>query len=148
MRLVKVYFKSAMLTLLMCFVSTVGFTQNLKDVDGKVAEDSLKVEQVSMLNYQIIGTEGGSFTNEITVANDSMTIKDFREGRYSIVINSSRGKHVANVSKREHVEMADMMLLEGKIYVVVGVLLIVLIGMFVYLFTLNRKISKLEKELK
>ncbi|MFT6715711.1 MAG: putative integral membrane protein [Saprospiraceae bacterium] len=46
------------------------------------------------------------------------------------------------------VEMADVMRDNGKIYVVVAVLSIILGGLFVYLISLNMKISKLEKELK
>ena len=46
------------------------------------------------------------------------------------------------------VEMADTMRENGKIYVVVGVLVIIMAGMFIYLSLLNKKISKLEKELK
>jgi CcmD family protein len=34
----------------------------------------------------------------------------------------------------------------GKIYVVVSVLLIILIGLFLYLIRIDRKITKLEKE--
>lgn len=45
-------------------------------------------------------------------------------------------------------EMADLMRDNGKIYVVVGVLLILLVGFFTYLIMVDRKISKLEKELK
>jgi nitrogen fixation/metabolism regulation signal transduction histidine kinase len=44
-------------------------------------------------------------------------------------------------------EMADVMRSNGKIYVVVGIILIVLIGLFTYLFTLDRKIGKLESKL-
>lgn len=33
----------------------------------------------------------------------------------------------------------------GKIYVVVAVVLVILIGLFIYLFSLDRKLSKLEK---
>ena len=33
----------------------------------------------------------------------------------------------------------------GKIYVVVAVILVILIGLFIYLFSLDRKLSKLEK---
>jgi K+-transporting ATPase A subunit len=44
-------------------------------------------------------------------------------------------------------EMADVMRSNGKIYVVVGIILIVLIGLFTYLFTLDRKIGKLENKL-
>ena len=34
----------------------------------------------------------------------------------------------------------------GKIFVVVAVLAVILIGVFVYLFTIDRKLRKLEKE--
>jgi CcmD family protein len=44
------------------------------------------------------------------------------------------------------VEMADGMRASGKIYVVVAVLATILAGLFLYLFSLDRKISKLEKE--
>lgn len=44
------------------------------------------------------------------------------------------------------VEMADQMRAEGKIYVVVAVILIVFIGMILYLLNLEKKISKIEKE--
>jgi CcmD family protein len=40
------------------------------------------------------------------------------------------------------------MLEYGKIFVVVAVLSIILIGIFVYLFIMDRKIGKLEKEIK
>ena len=42
-------------------------------------------------------------------------------------------------------EMADVMRANGKIYVVVGTLLIILIGVIYYLVSLDKKISKLEK---
>jgi CcmD family protein len=35
----------------------------------------------------------------------------------------------------------------GKIFVVVAVLAVILIGVFVYLFTIDRKVKKLEKEI-
>ncbi|HYF29730.1 MAG TPA: CcmD family protein [Chitinophagaceae bacterium] len=44
------------------------------------------------------------------------------------------------------VEMADAMRSNGKIYVVVAVLLTILLGLFIYLFRLDRKISRLEKD--
>lgn len=43
------------------------------------------------------------------------------------------------------VEMADQMRAEGKIYVVVAVILTVLVGLILYLFSLDRKVKKLEK---
>ena len=42
------------------------------------------------------------------------------------------------------VEMADSMRSEGKIYVVVGIIVIILTGLVVYLFMLDRKVRKLE----
>lgn len=45
-------------------------------------------------------------------------------------------------------EMADTMRSNGRIYVVVAVMLFILIGLFVYLIRLDRKINKLEKETK
>jgi len=39
------------------------------------------------------------------------------------------------------------MLGNGKIFVVVAVLALILVGIFVYLFTIDRKVTKLEKEL-
>lgn len=44
------------------------------------------------------------------------------------------------------VEMADLMRSEGKIYVLVGIIGIVLGGILVYVMHTDRKISKLEKK--
>jgi CcmD family protein len=40
----------------------------------------------------------------------------------------------------------DFMHSNGKIYVVVAVVITILLGLFFYLFTIDRKISKLEKK--
>ncbi len=53
-----------------------------------------------------------------------------------------------NGTKDEPVQMADFMRSSGKIYVVVAVVITILIGLFVYLISLDRKISKLEKDKK
>ncbi len=42
-------------------------------------------------------------------------------------------------------EMADLMRSNGKIYVVVAVCLIILIGLFIYVMMLDRKMRKMEK---
>ncbi len=49
---------------------------------------------------------------------------------------------------QEQIGMADVMRENGKIYVVVGVLLIIMIGLFIYLIRIDKKLSKLEKETK
>jgi CcmD family protein len=46
----------------------------------------------------------------------------------------------------EEVAMADTFRQEGKIYVVVAVLVIILIGIFAYLMSIDAKMNKLEKE--
>jgi len=46
----------------------------------------------------------------------------------------------------EKVQMADGMRSSGKIYVVVAVLVTVLAGLLIYIISLDRKISKLEKQ--
>ena len=48
---------------------------------------------------------------------------------------------------QEHVEMADTMRSEGKIYVVVAMILVILFGFIGYLFTIDRKMGRLEKRL-
>lgn len=48
----------------------------------------------------------------------------------------------------QEVEMADTMRSNGKIYVVVGIILIILMGLITYLFLLDRKVGRLEKRLK
>lgn len=45
------------------------------------------------------------------------------------------------------VEMADKLKADGKIYVVVGVVLIILTGLILYLVRIERKVAKLEKEM-
>ena len=42
-------------------------------------------------------------------------------------------------------EMADVMRSNGKIYAVVAVCLTILVGLFLYVFMIDRKIKKIEK---
>jgi len=48
-------------------------------------------------------------------------------------------------TEREKVEMADTMRSNGRIFVVVAVVLVILVGLIFYLVRLDKKISKLEK---
>lgn len=52
---------------------------------------------------------------------------------------------VAGLAGAQDAEMADTFRSEGKIYVVVAIVLIVLTGLVVFLFLLDRKLTKLEK---
>ena len=52
---------------------------------------------------------------------------------------------VSFVAQAQDAEMADKFREDGKIYVVITVFAIILIGLFVYVFMLDRKIGKLEK---
>jgi hypothetical protein len=52
---------------------------------------------------------------------------------------------VGDTGTEQAPEMADALRSNGKIYVVVAVVVTILLGLFIYLFRLDRKISKLEK---
>ena len=45
------------------------------------------------------------------------------------------------------VEMADTLRSEGKIYVVVAIMLVIFLGLIGYLFLMDRKISHLERKI-
>lgn len=49
---------------------------------------------------------------------------------------------------QEEVQMADGLRAEGKIYVVVAILVLILVGLIGYLALIDRKVSRLEKRLK
>jgi low affinity Fe/Cu permease len=53
---------------------------------------------------------------------------------------------IVSMAQTQPVEMADGMRSNGKIYIVVAVCLTILIGLFLYVFLIDRKITKLEKE--
>lgn len=49
-------------------------------------------------------------------------------------------------AQEKEVQMGDMMRDNGRIYVVVAVVLTILIGLIVYVIRLDKKITRLEKE--
>jgi protein-S-isoprenylcysteine O-methyltransferase Ste14 len=55
---------------------------------------------------------------------------------------------LANQVAEAEPEMADALRSNGKIYIVVLTVLIVLFGLIAYLFSLDKKISKLEQDQK
>lgn len=52
---------------------------------------------------------------------------------------------IPNVGTSQAVEMADTMRSEGKIYVLVAIILVIFSGLALYLFRIDQKISRLEK---
>jgi hypothetical protein len=52
---------------------------------------------------------------------------------------------ISFLANAQETEMADIMKENGKIYVVIAVMLTILGGLVLYLVRLDRKISKLEK---
>jgi len=50
------------------------------------------------------------------------------------------------IAQEKEVEMADTMRSSGRIYVVIAVMLTILVGLILYLWRIDRKIGKLEKE--
>lgn len=53
---------------------------------------------------------------------------------------------VPAISQPQEVEMADGMRAEGKIYVVVAIVLLILLGMIGYLISIDRKATRLEEK--
>jgi CcmD family protein len=51
------------------------------------------------------------------------------------------------MAQQADIEMADQFRADGKIYVVIAVVLLILVGLFIYLFNLGNKINRLEKEI-
>ena len=47
----------------------------------------------------------------------------------------------------QEVEMADTLRSEGKIYVVVAILVLILVGLISYMILIDRKVSRLEKRI-
>lgn len=52
----------------------------------------------------------------------------------------------AFAQQTQPVEMADALRTSGKIYVVVGTIVIIFIGLAIYLFTIDKRLKKIEKE--
>jgi CcmD family protein len=50
------------------------------------------------------------------------------------------------MAQQADIEMADQFRADGKIYVVISVVLLILLGLFIYLFSLDKKVTQLEKE--
>ena len=55
---------------------------------------------------------------------------------------------LSNIIQTNAVEMADVLRQDGKFWVVIVVVFSVLIGLLIYLTTIDFKISKIEKQLK
>lgn len=54
---------------------------------------------------------------------------------------------IALSASAQEAEMADTMRANGKIYVVVAIVLVILLGLISYLISIDRKVSNLEKRL-
>ena len=52
----------------------------------------------------------------------------------------------ASLAEAQEIEMADTFRAEGKIYVVVAVVLIMLIGLLLYLLRIDKRLKKIENE--
>jgi hypothetical protein len=87
---------------------------------------------------------GGLVMNPGQTNADSITEKPKSE---DTLTRSEAAKATANARTSEgdaEVEMADIFRQEGKIYVVVGIAGAVLLGFFLYLFSIERRLAKME----
>jgi CcmD family protein len=55
---------------------------------------------------------------------------------------------LAQQTVTQEIPMADQMRADGKIWVVVAVIAVIFVGLILFLVNTDRKVSKLEKELK
>jgi len=51
-----------------------------------------------------------------------------------------------SLNAQEKVQMADGLRAEGKIYVVVAVMLVIFLSVAIYLFSIDKRVKKLEKD--
>lgn len=66
---------------------------------------------------------------------------------FAIVVFSFIGLLIqAQENIKQKTEMADLMRSNGKIYVVIAVIITILVGLIIYLKRVDRKIGRLEKE--
>jgi len=56
------------------------------------------------------------------------------------------GYFAAFAQQNQPVEMADVMRSSGKIYVVIATIVIIFVGLAIYLFSIDRRLKKIEKE--
>ncbi len=56
------------------------------------------------------------------------------------------GYVTAFAQQNQPVEMADAMRSSGKIYVVIATIVIIFVGLAIYLFSIDRRLKKIEKE--
>ena len=56
------------------------------------------------------------------------------------------GYVAAFAQQNQPVEMADAMRSSGKIYVVIATIVIIFVGLAIYLFSIDRRLKKIEKE--
>ena len=66
--------------------------------------------------------------------------------KFTFIITFIGSNLLSNIVKAQ-AEMADTMRSEGKIYVVVVILLIIFSGLIGYLVMLDRKVTRIEKKL-
>ena len=67
---------------------------------------------------------------------------------FVLIFQTIPGRMMAQNAGGTTIEMADVMRSEGKIYVVVLVVAIVFTGLVIFALNSDRKISRLEKEIK
>lgn len=83
----------------------------------------------------------------LTICNASYTFAE-TENRDVEIINQSSDTIAQSTYQVRTPEMATGLRSSGMIWIVVGVIVIILFGLILYLRTIDRKISKLEKEIK
>jgi|688.fasta_scaffold10225_12 protein-S-isoprenylcysteine O-methyltransferase Ste14 len=82
-----------------------------------------------------------------TSSNNRIQNKRWRNGKSFLSVLVLLLFTISTFGQSQEVPMADGMRAEGKIYVVVAIVLLILSGLIGYLFFLDKKVSKLENRL-
>ena len=94
------------------------------------------------------GKSGGQSTTELTPA-QARNIEKYLAAPVmdrSELILDIFAQRASSAAGRLQVEMAHNFRSEGKIYVVIFIVLLILTGIFFYLFTIEKKLNKIEKK--
>jgi hypothetical protein len=114
----------------------------IKTIDPATGKEIVKADTVRTGTMR--PSDGKEHSNEKIEVRVIKSI-DPATGKEVVTADTIRTNELRPLNDKPPVEMADQFRKDGKIYVVVGVCLIVLLSMLLYMFSLDRKVRKLEE---
>lgn len=110
--------------------------KNIADFFPFIIEDII-IPNTDKIDFSLAVSNEKAFRKQIVDNTNSNQIK---------TLKTHFVKYISNMANQSNeVQMSSMMYKEGKVYVVIAVLSTILLGIVLYLVSLQKKISKLEK---